>query len=233
MKSLWTGYLDALKSANWLVAMTCCRALFEEIAHFYLHNNKILKNSNQTKKLLAAYPKLVGASEQKIQNWNSEFITLQLETIERLRKSLEGSDFDWASFIYELTGRESSEHVETEAVRKTHSNDALRALKKGPIPKSLDYYDLLSEFVHPNFGSGTLVIETRKKANEVQGDVTINSHPQNLEAACWFFDITSSAMKDILKVARSSLNLVNQQLDFYQSFSLAFDSQLPHGRKIH
>lgn len=66
-----------------------------------------------------------------------------------------------------------------------------------------------------------------------QGAVVINSNPQNLEAVCLFFDITSSAMKEILNVGRANLNLVSQQIEFYQSYSLAFGRQTLKKRKMH
>jgi hypothetical protein len=118
------------------------------------------------------------------EDWSRKVIASQLEILKRVAKAVQGSDFNWKGWFqqtverYEMPDVDMADLVgEHTEMRKTHINDCLDVLDQTSHLKASEMYALLSEMVHPNFGSNSLVIVTRSRVSDVVGEVVLSSNP--------------------------------------------------------
>lgn len=233
LKALFSGIEHSLECANWLLASNCCRSIYEEISYFHYFGKRVTVNSEKTETLIRNEKQNLLRGKQPEKIWIKNYIELQLNTLEQLQKALEGSDYDWISIQnqiyknYEATSEHS--HVENKnnpRPRKTHINDCLRAIEKAEGIPALAQYAVLSEMVHPNFGSNTLVLYSRNKHNHIAGDITLSPKPKNTESLVWFFEFFITPMADIFKVAIKNINYLNNQAKSYQDMAIHLSSKI-------
>ena len=105
-------------------------------------------------------------------------------------------------------------------MRKTHICDCIEALDQKSQLKATEMYDLLSEMVHPNFGSNSLVIVTRNRVSEVVGEVVLSSNPKTVEAAAWFYELAAAPLGQIFELERSCITRSQALLRYYQSWAV-------------
>ena len=101
-------------------------------------------------------------------------------------------------------------------LRKTHINKCVSALNDSKL-KATEMYGLLSEMVHPNFGSNSLVIVTRNRFNDAFGEVVLSSNPRNIEAAAWFFELAAEPLSQIFQLERGCIFRSQNLLKSYQT----------------
>jgi hypothetical protein len=157
------------------------------------------------------------------QDSSRQLIASQFEIIKRVAKAVQGSDFDWKGWYRQTAERYEmpdvdiaklvGEHTE---MRKTHINDCIEALDKKSQLKATEMYNFLSEMVHPNFGSNSLVIVTRNRVSEVVGEAVLSSNPKIVEAAAWFFKLAAAPLGQIFEFERSCVTRSQGSLKFYQ-----------------
>jgi hypothetical protein len=192
-KASLDGFQYAMGQGNFLLAFSCARSMFEEMAHFHFFLVRIEASHLKAFQLAEQEAPRTGKGKLPSEDWNRKFIESQLEIIKKVTRAVQGSDFDWTGWFrqtaesYEVpevdVAKLVGEHTE---MRKTHINDCLEALdKKSPL-KASEMYNLLSEMVHPNFGFNSLVIVTRTRDSEFAGEAVLSSNPKTVEAAAWF-----------------------------------------------
>jgi hypothetical protein len=144
-----------------------------------------------------------------------------LELIKKLKKAREGSNYDWSSWFRKKAESRKLDMAftvkEHEVVRKTHINACIEELNKKQQLDATEIYGLLCEMVHPNFGSNTLVIATREKLSDVAGNVVLSSHPKNLEAAAWFFEVGAAPLGKMFEKEVEYIERSNKIASFYKS----------------
>lgn len=231
-KATLDGFEFGLAQANFLLAFSCARAMFEEMAHFHFYLTKSESSHASMVKLAQQEEPQARRGKPPSSEWNKKFITEQLELVKKLAKALEGSDFDWNNWFQQY-----AEHPDVPAdviaklverhsgPRKTHINDCLDVLEKKSEMKAHAIYDLLSEMVHPNFGSNTLVILTRRRVNDTFGEVVLSSNPKNDEAAAWFFELAAEPLSQMFKMERSCIVRSQNMLRFYQDAASRAENQ--------
>ena len=87
--------------------------------------------------------------------------------------------------------------------KRLHVNDAIRdieAKSKLPLWK---VYNLMSEFVHPNFGSKTMIINTRRSYQKYMDVLVLGDNGGNAEAALYYIDQFSESLYYTLTLACS------------------------------
>lgn len=234
-RASFQGFKYAINQGNFLLAASCARAMFEEMAHFHFFLDRIEISNKKAEKLVDQEASRLRKGKQPPEVWIKKFVAALLEIVERATKAIQGSDYDWKGWYgkvaekYGITQEEIFAKIASHAdVRKTHINDCLSSLEKEPGIDAKEVYDLLSEMVHPNFGSNTLVISTRKKINDVYGDVVFSSAPKNTEAAAWFFELFSRPLAQIFEIEISYIRRSQSLLTFYQNIaSSSQHSKLP------
>lgn len=204
----------SLDSGNWLIACNCARNLFEEVAHFDFYLRRVERSANKIQQLEKNEAKKIKQGREPSEKWKSDYVSCDLDIILNLQKAVEGSDFDWIAWRNNLL-RDSNiearaaENDKVSSPRKTHIHDCIHHLEKVHKKPFFAYYDIFSEVVHPNFGSNTLVIITRQKVNDVFGQVTLGSTARKKESACWFFEITSEPLAEVLAIANRNISFAN------------------------
>ena len=146
-------------------------------------------------------------------------MTALLEIVQRAAKAIQGSDYNWDGWFREKLGEVEVEQVDIskEAAshtkfRKTHINVCIEELEKRSQLSANQVYNLLSEMVHPNFGSNTLVIVTRNRTSDLAGEAVLSSNPKNVEAAAWFFELASEPLSKIFELERDYVSRSNALL---------------------
>ncbi|MBR0703440.1 hypothetical protein JQ599_26290 [Bradyrhizobium diazoefficiens] len=159
-----------------------------------------------------------------------------------MAKAVQGSDFDWKGWFqqtaerYELPRVDIVELVgEHTEMRKTHICDCIEALDQKSQLRAAEMYNLLSEMVHPNFGSNSLVIVTRKRVSEVVGEVVLSNNPKTVEAAAWFFELAAAPLAQIFELERSCIVRSQALLKYYQGWAvnLSQGTEIPSSSTKH
>lgn len=215
------GLKYSLNAGNWLMACTCLRNMFEEIAHFDFYLSRIERNVRKIDQLERNEAKRIRQGKRPPDKWIKDYISCELEIIKNIEKSVQGSDFDWASWIGRILKELHNEGLSSEVVkqsesRKTHVNDCISHMEKTHKKPYSAYYDILSEMVHPNFGSNTLVVKTRERFNQTFGRLWMAGSIQHHEAACWFFEVVSEPMTETLAVATRNLSVAKNLYSVFQ-----------------
>ena len=221
-KATLDGFEFGMAQANFVLAFSCARAMFEEMAHFHFYLTKIDSSHASLAKLAQQAEPQVRKGKPPSSELNKKFVMEQLGLVAKLAKALEGSDFDWNNLF-----RRSAEHSdapqdviaklvkEHSGPRRLHINDCLDVLEKKSEMKAHAIYDLFSEMVHPNFGSNTLVILTRRRANDTFGEVVLSSNPKDEESAAWFFELAAEPLSQIFEMERSCTIRSQNMFRFY------------------
>lgn len=143
-----------------------------------------------------------------------------------MQKSLEGSDYNWKGWREQLAtdnGLDLNAFVsEHKVIRKTHINDCIEGLEKRKGMAVKDIYDFLSEMVHPNYGSNTLVVLTRNRMNDISGDLILSSCPKNAEAAAWFFETSALPLAETFDIDLNCTKRANAIFESYMNWSISF-----------
>jgi hypothetical protein len=156
----------------------------KEMAHFYFFLMRIEASHSKVVKLFDQEAPRVRKGKAPSEDWSRKVIASQLEILKRVAKAVQGSDFNWKGWFqqtverYEMPDVDMADLVgEHTEMRKTHINDCLDVLDQTSHLKASEMYALLSEMVHPNFGSNSLVIVTRSRVSDVVGEVVLSSNP--------------------------------------------------------
>ena len=232
-KASFDGYQYAMDVGNFLLAFSCARAMFEEMAHFHFFLLRVEASHSKLAQLFDQEAPRIRKGKSPSEDWSRKVIASQLEILKRVAKAVQGSDFDWKSWFRQAAERHElpdaaieklvSEHTET---RKTHINDCLDVLDKKSDLKATETYALLSEMVHPNFGSNSLVIVTRSHFSEVVGQVVLSSNPKTVEAAAWFFELAAAPLGQIFELERNCITRSQRLMRYYQKWAVNLSQEI-------
>ena len=136
-KSFFDGFNYAITEGNFLLAFSCARAMFEEIAHFHFFLVRIETSHEKAAHLWAQAAPRFRRGKPPTEDWVKNFVTALLEIIQRGAKAIQGSDYNWNGWFREKLGEAEVEEVDIskEAAshtefRKTHINDCISELEK-------------------------------------------------------------------------------------------------------
>jgi hypothetical protein len=227
-KASFDGFRYALNEGNFLLSFSCLRGMFEEMAHFHFFLVRIEAGHEKVISLWEQGEPRFAKGKPPTEDWTRNYITVLLEIVQRALKAIQGSDYDWKGWFRQALERAGVTEVDISSqiashteMRKTHINDCLAELEKKYQLHANDVYGLLSEMVHPNFGSNTLVIVTRNRINDLVGEAVLSSNPKNVEAAAWFFELIAEELCRIFELERAYLNRSQELFNFYQAAAMA------------
>lgn len=216
------GFRYALEQGNFLVAFVCARAMFEEAAHFHYFLDRVEFSFKKAQAVATREGSNLRGNKMSSANAPREYLEAHITLLKVIRKALEGTDYDWKGW-YERVAKESgvdaSDLAQRDTIRKTHVNDCIRFLEERRGIPAVKMYDLFCEMVHPNFGSGTLVVSTRKRVNDVVGELVLSSSPRNAEAARWFFEHAAPVLTDAFRVEVDCTRRAQVLLQFYMDLA--------------
>jgi hypothetical protein len=209
--------------------------MFEEMAHFHFFLDRIEASHHRAVQLSEQEEPRFRNGKQPTEDWTKKFISARLEIAKRVAKAIQGSDYNWKGWYKDTLEKYDLPDGELEALiaahtnaRKTHINDCLASLEEKQQLNANDTYNLLSEMVHPNFGSNTLVIVTRSRISDLVGNVELSSNPKNVEAAAWFFELAATPLVRVFELERNYVKRSQELLKFYKN--AASTSREPAGR---
>jgi hypothetical protein len=135
LKAYADGLAFSLESGNWLMACTCLRNMFEEIAHFDLYFSRIDRNIKKIEQLEKNEAKRIRQGKRPSEKWIKDYITCDLDIIQNIEKAVHGSDFDWVSWLSSTfkdlrNGIEEPGAFKQSSSRKTHINDCITHIEK-------------------------------------------------------------------------------------------------------
>lgn len=221
MKAFIDGLANSMESGNWLMAVSCLRHILEESSHFDFYLSKIERSVKKIEQLEKNEAKRIKQGKRPSDKWIEDYIACDLHIVTSLEKAACGSDFDWATWVHNAlkdthSNAEVTEFFRQSSSRKTHINDCISHMEKVHGKPFSKYYDLLSEMVHPNFGSNTLVLVTREKLNDVFGRVWLARSTRTQEAAGWFFEIVAEPMTETFAIATRNISASGQLFALFQ-----------------
>ena len=111
--------------------------------------------------------------------------------------------------------------LEQRETSKIHIGTVIEDMQKQSKMPLSKIYGLMSEFVHPNYGSKMLVIKTANKHDELMDKLTVGENNNNEEAALFYIDQCSEGLYVTLTLAMS---LVDRSSKLLTSLSQIIES---------
>lgn len=208
------GYLSGLKSTmetgNWLVACTCTRSILEEVTHFDLFLRRIEERFKKVIQLVNNEAKRINKGIEPPEKWYRQYVECHLEIVAAAAKAIQGSNYDWDSYLDEIANDLGVSRVELDmdmncTDSRTHTHKCIEKSQshhKLPFSK---HYDDLSERCHPNFGSNMLVISKREKKSDKYGTVWFSDRVRNRDGACFFFEIACEPIISTFSIGNANI----------------------------
>lgn len=198
---------DCLLSGKFLGAAIINRSIFELICITYYTfrrvENKFLECIEIVKKML----KTKSSVEKKV--LTNQYHQKLYEIYALLQRGNSASSIDWQDHMQKF-GLDKSDKKEVERLHINTAIDDIEKKSKMPLSK---IYELMSEFVHPNYGSKTLIIKTLSDHDQLMDKLTIGENKNNEEAALFYIDQCSEGLYTTitlgLSLADRSIKLLN------------------------
>jgi hypothetical protein len=194
VRELAIPFAKAFGSGDFYVSAILMRSILEisSCAHYILRRlqTKFVELSKTGASLVAS------KSADHIAKMHKEFATKLYEAFSYLQRANTASAFPWAEHLQRF-GIELSDPSFGKALNTKSCIEDIAAAYKQPFNVC---YDVLSEFVHPNFGSKTLLIGTRERINEVTDRLKIGASNRD-EKCLWFVDHLSEPLFHTIELA--------------------------------
>lgn len=194
IRELAIPFARSFESGEFYAAAILIRSILEisSCAHYILRRlqTKFVELSKTSASLVAS------KSADHIAKMHKEFATKLYEAFSYLQRANTASAFPWAEHLQRF-GIELSDPSFGKALNTKSCIEDIAGAYKQPFNVC---YDVLSEFVHPNFGSKTLLIGTREPVNDVTDRLKIGASNRD-EKCLWFVDHLSESLLHTIKLA--------------------------------
>ena len=209
------GYLDGLNYSmdigNWLTVYTCLRCLLEEAAHFDYFISKMGKGVDQMDQLYRKNGITLKKNILPSEKWQKDLMDRQQNIISLAAKSIQGSKFDWKSYVEKLSSKTGFKHENYPDIGIRDSIKGINILTCIDDSSNRnnnmlsDHYSILSEFCHPNFGSNALVIRRKRKLHQDFGIIEFSPRTKDYMAASRFFEISCNPIISVFSLERTNI----------------------------
>ena len=140
----------------------------------------------------------------------NEYASKLMEIFLLIRSGNNASSIDWSSYMSKF----GVELDEQEKIEKIHIMKAVEDIEKVSTFPLTKIYGMMSEFVHPNYGSKTLIIKTKRTHDKFMDRLTIGDNGYNEESALFYVDHCSEGLYVTLTLAMSLLGRSSDLLLF-------------------
>ena len=213
IKSIISSINGAFASGNFTTAAILFRSYLEVVSYLAYFQYKFAKKTEKFRSMVIESGRIKLNTPER-EKWAKRMITLVDEFQNLLRKANYGTSYDWKKKMQRDGKRELN--LQKAKSTKLHIHDAIKDMSKHTKIDFMEFYDLFSEMIHPNFGSHTLVVKTRKKIDELGSDVTIGELDKDIEQARWFFDQFSEGAHETSEVCKKVITGYSYQLEGYE-----------------
>jgi hypothetical protein len=177
-------YTSVIIARSVLEISSCAHYILRRLQSKFIEISKVATSSQKTK-----------SADQK-RKLHIEFLTKIYEAFSHLHRANRASGFPWAEHL----GRFGVELNDASFGKVLHTGTCMEDISKAYKLPIESCYAVLSEFVHPNFGSKTLLVGSREPINAVMDRLKIGS--VNREEKClWFVDHISESLYHTLNLA--------------------------------
>jgi hypothetical protein len=128
-----------------------------------------------------------------------QYIEKLYEIYAALQRGNTASSIDWQDHMQKF-GLAKSEKREVERIHIKTAIEDIQKQSKLPLDR---IYGLMSEFVHPNYGSKALIFKTSSKHDDLMDKLTIGDNKNNEQAALFYIDQCSEGLYVTLTLAMS------------------------------
>lgn len=188
---------DALERGAFYTAVILNRSIFEVVCTSYFTFRRIEDKFKQSQSLLRAAVKTRSKEERR--KIILKYHQILYEIYSLLFNANTSTSLNWAEHFNKLGYLIELPNPS----KKLHIHDVLEDVEKVSKLPLMKVYDLMSEFVHPNFGSKTMVINTRRPHKQYMDAVVLGDNGGNAEAALYYIDQLSESLYCTLTLACS------------------------------
>lgn len=194
VRELATAFAESLAKGDFYASAIMARSILEicSCAHYILR--RLQSKFVEISKVAASFA--ASKSVSHIDKMSNEFLTKIYEAFSYLHRANRASSFPWAAH-FERYGVELNEASFGKAL---HTGTCIEDISKAYKLPIENCYAILSEFVHPNFGSRTLLVGTREPINATMDKLRIGSVKRE-EKCLWFIDHISEPLYHTLNLA--------------------------------
>jgi hypothetical protein len=188
---------ECLDSGKFFGAAIINRSIFELVCTTYYTFRRVESKFIECVEILKKIVKT--KSEVEKDTLTKQYFQKLHDIFSVLQRGNMASSINWHEHMkkFGLTLPEDGE------IQRIHIGKAIEDIQKQSKIPLEKIYGLMSEFVHPNYGSKTLVFKTSNDHNELMNKLTIGDNENNEEAALFYIDQCSEGLYATLTLALS------------------------------
>ncbi len=188
---------ECLMNGRFLGAAIISRSIFELVCTTYYTFRRVEHKFFECMEIVKKILKTKSSVEKKV--LTSQYHQKIYEIYSAIQRGNVASSIDWQDHMKKFGSVLSDER----AVERIHIITAIDDIeKKSKMPLS-KIYGLMSEFVHPNYGSKALIIKTLDEHDQLMNKLTIGENKNNAEAALFYIDQCSEGLYTTITLALS------------------------------
>jgi len=191
---------DCLEAGKFFGAAIINRSIFELVCTTYYTFHRVESKFSECIEILKKIVKTKSVVEKE--TLKKQYFEKIIDIYSVLQKGNTASSINWQEHMQKF-GLAKSEAGNVEKIHISKAIDYIQKKSKMPLEK---IYGLMSEFVHPNYGSKTLIIKTSSKHDDLMDKLTIGENKNNEEAALFYIDQCSEGLYTTLSLAISLVN---------------------------
>lgn len=186
---------DCLTEGKFFGAAIINRSIFELVCTTYYTLRRVEQKFSECIDILKKFNKTKSTIEKG--TLTKQYFEKLNVIYDALEKGNVSSSIDWLDHMqkYGLVKQESRK------INRVHVSSAIEDIQKQSGMPLLKIYELMSEFVHPNYGSKALIIQTSKKQDDLMDCLMIGENKDNEEAALFYIDQNSEGLYTTLTLA--------------------------------
>ena len=199
---------EAFERGAFYTAVILNRSIFESVCIQYYTFRRIEEKFEQSLRYIGTASKTKSKLEQD--KLHCKYIESLYDVFSLLHRASTASSINWAEHL-----KQFGHEIEiTQPGKRIHINDAIEDLEKVSKLPLIKTYNLMSEFVHPNYGAKTLVMNTKQPHQNCIDVLVIGDNAENTEAALFYIEQLSESLYYTLTLACSlhdrSANFIKQ-----------------------
>lgn len=188
---------NCLESGKYFGVAIINRSIFELVCTTYYTFRRVESKFFECIKILSKIVKTKSVVEKD--TLTKQYFEKLREIYDALHRGNTASSIDWQDHMQ----KHGLAKLETREINRIHISTAIDDIQKQSKMPLSKIYGLMSEFVHPNYGSKTLIIKTSSKRDELMSKLTIGENKNNEEAALFYIDQCSESLYVTLTLAMS------------------------------
>lgn len=188
---------NCLESGKYFGVAILNRSIFELVCTTYYTFRRVESKFSECINILKKIVKTKSAVETE--TLTKQYFEKLREIYVALHRGNTASSIDWQDHMQKF----GLVKLETSEINKIHIGTVIEDIQKQAKMPLSKIYGLMSEFVHPNYGSKTLIIKTSNKHDELMNKLTIGENNNNEEAALFYVEQCSEGLYVTLTLAMS------------------------------